>query len=106
MYFCTVNGNSSRTMILHITVAPIDSRLHSFQPCGALSRLGQIEINAPINTIIIIINNNNNLALSGATRNKQEHQELVGTSGSVRTLSSLPPGFGLRGEHPGSARAI
>ena len=40
-------------MIAH-EVVPIGSRLQSFQPCGALSWFGKIEITVPINTIIII----------------------------------------------------
>ena len=66
MYFCTVN---SRVMIFTlnkpmksnqikqpiVAVAPIGSRLQSFSPYGALSWVGKVEINAPINIIIIII---------------------------------------------------
>ena len=56
MYFCTVNGNStiSKAMICTLSSAHWQ-QASKYQPCGASSRLGKIEINAPINIIIIII---------------------------------------------------
>ena len=50
MYFCAVNVNS-RVVICTLKVEPTGSKLTSFQPSGALSRFGQMEINAPCNII-------------------------------------------------------
>ena len=56
MYFCTVNRNS-RVMTCTLSSAHWQQASKSFQPCGALSRFGKIEINALINTIILMIIN-------------------------------------------------
>ena len=55
MYFCTVNGNSTGTVMMSTLSSSHWQQGPKLPPCGALNCFGKFEINAPINIVSMII---------------------------------------------------